>query len=113
MPEAREPDARAFYRDLLGLPELPKPPHMAGRGGCWFALADGQHLHVGVEEDFRPARKAHPALVVEDAAALRARLEAAGVHTYDDQPLAGYVRFYAEDPFGNRLELMQAAVGGG
>lgn len=108
MPPEREAEARAFYGDMLGLPEMPKPPHLASRGGCWFALGDtAQQVHLGVEHDFRPARKAHPAFLVPDAATLRARLEGAGVPTSDDQPLAGYVRFFTEDPFGNRIELLQ------
>jgi catechol 2,3-dioxygenase-like lactoylglutathione lyase family enzyme len=107
MPAGAEATARAFYSGLLGLPELPKPPHLTARGGCWFGLAD-RELHLGVEPDFRPARKAHPALLVPDLDGLRARLTAAGVATRDEaDPPAGYRRFYADDPFGNRLEFLQ------
>lgn len=110
MPPGGEARARAFYGELLGLPELPKPPNLAARGGCWFRLGE-RELHLGVEPDFRPARKAHPAMLVADLAALRARLEAAGVPTREDEPLPGYHRFYADDPFGNRLEFLQPARG--
>jgi catechol 2,3-dioxygenase-like lactoylglutathione lyase family enzyme len=106
MPRGREAEARAFYGDLLGLPELRKPPNLAVRGGVWFALG-AQQLHLGVEEDFRPARKAHPAFLVPDLDALRARLEQGGFAPYEDEPLAGYKRFYVADPFGNRLEFLK------
>jgi len=76
------------------------------RGGVWFALGS-QQLHLGVEADFRPAKKAHPAFLVRDIAGLRARLEQHGYAPYEDEPLPGYARFYVADPFGNRLELME------
>jgi catechol 2,3-dioxygenase-like lactoylglutathione lyase family enzyme len=106
MPPAREAEARAFYRDLLGIPEKAKPPHLAVRGGCWFET-DAVKVHLGVEDDFRPARKAHPAFIVDDLAALADRLRDAGCRVVADQPLAGYERLYVDDPFGNRIELMQ------
>ncbi|MBV8690554.1 MAG: VOC family protein [Actinobacteria bacterium] len=106
MPAGREDEARAFYRDLLGLPETPKPPHLAKRGGCWFESATVK-IHLGVEQDFRPARKAHPALLVQDLPALVKALREADVELVDDEPLEGYDRIYAYDPFGNRLELME------
>ena len=106
MPAGREDDARAFYRDLLGLPETPKPPHLAKRGGCWFE-SDTVKIHLGVEADFRPARKAHPALRVKDLPALVKVLRKADVELVDDEPLEGYDRIYAYDPFGNRIELME------
>ena len=106
MPAGREDEARSFYGDLLGIPETPKPPHLARRGGCWFE-GDGVKVHLGVEADFRPARKAHPALLVSGLSALVDRIVAAGVEVVDDEPLEGYVRVYANDPFGNRLELME------
>lgn len=108
MPAGREAEARAFYAGLLGIPEQPKPPHLAARGGCWFE-SDSVKLHVGVEADFRPARKAHPALLVRDLPSLVATLRAADVELVDDEPLAGYDRVYAYDPFGNRLELLEPA----
>ena len=105
MPPAGEATARAFYGELLGLRELAKPEHLAARGGCWFALGDHE-LHLGVEADFRPAHKAHAAIQVAELEPLKARLGAAGVPTREDEPLAGYSRFYADDPFGNRLEFL-------
>ena len=106
MPAGREADARAFYSELLGIPEQPKPAHLAARGGCWFE-SETVKVHLGVEADFRAAKKAHPALLVRDLPALVARLRAAGVELVDDEPLEGYDRVYAYDPFGNRLELLE------
>jgi catechol 2,3-dioxygenase-like lactoylglutathione lyase family enzyme len=105
MPPGREDEARAFYAGLLGMPETPKPPHLASRGGCWFE--GGVKVHLGVDPEFVPARKAHPAFVVENLAALVSKLEQAGYHVVEDQPLEGYERRYVDDPFGNRIELMQ------
>ena len=105
MPAGREDDAEAFYSGLLGFERVPKPPNLAKRGGCWFKSGDVE-VHLGVEQDFRPAKKAHPALQVEDLPALRARLSDAGAETWDDEPLDGYDRFYASDPFGNRIEFL-------
>ena len=99
----------AFYRDLLGIPEVPKPPHLAKRGGAWFERG-ALKIHLGVEADFRPARKAHPALLVDDLDALVARLKASGVKVIDDEPLEGYARVYVTDPFGNRIELMEPRI---
>jgi catechol 2,3-dioxygenase-like lactoylglutathione lyase family enzyme len=110
MPAGGEDDARAFYDGVLGIPEKPKPPHLAARGGCWFA-ADGVELHLGVEDGFRPARKAHPALLVDDLTALVRRLGEAGVDVVEDEPLPGYDRVYVADPFGNRLELLEPTAG--
>jgi catechol 2,3-dioxygenase-like lactoylglutathione lyase family enzyme len=107
MPPGGEGAARAFYRDLLGLPERAKPPELAARGGCWFESA-AVKLHLGVETDFHPARKAHPALLVNDLAALTARLAAAGHAVSPDEPLDGLPRAYVDDPFGNRIELVAA-----
>jgi len=106
MPAGGEAEAVAFYEALLGLPHVPKPPHLAARGGCWFE-GDGVKVHLGVEAGFRPARKAHPALVVDGLRHLVARLAAAGVKVLDDEPLPGYDRVYVDDPFGNRIELME------
>lgn len=107
MPAGGEDQAREFYHQLLGLPEVPKPEHLAARGGCWFESEDGPKIHLGVEEDFRPARKAHPALMVSGLGALLATLRAAGVTLKEDEPLDGYDRVYADDPFGNRIELLE------
>lgn len=106
MPPMREAEARRFYGDLLGLAEVPKPPLLAGRGGCWFECGR-LGVHLGVEESFNPARKAHPAFLVHGLHALQARLEQAGVEIVEDESLVGYSRFYAYDPFGNRLELLE------
>jgi catechol 2,3-dioxygenase-like lactoylglutathione lyase family enzyme len=111
-PPGCEPDARRFYGGVLGLAELEKPASLAARGGAWFALGSGQQLHVGVEEDFAPALKAHPALLVEAGGleALAERLVEAGCEVGWDDALPAARRFYADDPWGNRLELVE---GGG
>ncbi len=106
MPARREDDAIAFYEGLLGIPHVAKPPHLAVRGGCWFE--DGPlKVHLGVDADFRAARKAHSALRVSDLPSLLATLRAAGVRIVDDEPLEGYDRAYVDDPFGNRIELLE------
>jgi catechol 2,3-dioxygenase-like lactoylglutathione lyase family enzyme len=110
MPPGGEEAARAFYGHLLGLPERPKPPHLAGRGGCWFESATAK-IHLGVEQGFRPARKAHPALLVTDLPSLVATMSRAGVEIVDDEPLEGHDRVYVHDPFGNRLELIEPRRG--
>jgi len=106
MPEGGEDAARAFYAGVLGLAEVAKPAHLAVNGGCWFAGGTA-HIHLGVERGFRPARKAHPALLIDDLDRFAARLEAAGVAFIPGKPLYGYVRGDIADPFGNRIELMQ------
>jgi catechol 2,3-dioxygenase-like lactoylglutathione lyase family enzyme len=109
MPRGGEPEARAFYGAVLGIPEVPKPPHLAKRGGCWFERGELK-IHLGVEADFRAARKAHVALMVEDLAALEAAIVAAGYTLRPDEALEGYQRTYVDDPFGNRIELMEPAA---
>lgn len=104
MPPGGEPDARAFYVGRLRLVEVPKPPALAARGGCWFA-AGAVRLHLGVEDGFRPARRAHPALVVRGLDAL---LEAADLAPVWSDEIPGVRRCHVEDPFGNRLELIAA-----
>lgn len=106
MPPGAEAAARAFYAGLLGLAEVVKPKVLAARGGCWFE-APGVVVHLGTEADFRPARKAHPAFLVDDLEALRRALDAADVATVPDDALPDVRRFYAADPFGNRLEFIQ------
>lgn len=106
MPPGGEDQARAFYAGLLAIPELAKPAHLAVRGGCWFERGELK-IHLGVEKDFRPARKAHPALLVEDLRSLVARLSSHGCRVVEDEPLEGYDRVYVDDPFGNRIELME------
>jgi catechol 2,3-dioxygenase-like lactoylglutathione lyase family enzyme len=106
-PRGCEDKARAFYGGLLGLEELAKPEALRANGGCWFR-AGAQQLHVGVEEPFAPARKAHPGLVVADLDALAARLGGEGIDVSWDESVPGTRRFHAADPFGNRLEFRQA-----
>jgi catechol 2,3-dioxygenase-like lactoylglutathione lyase family enzyme len=106
MPRGGEPAARSFYAVVLGLTELDKPEHLRARGGCWFEINHGIQLHLGVEEPFRPAAKAHLALVVADLVATRSVLVGGGFPVIEDTQLSGFVRFYTADPFGNRLEIM-------
>jgi catechol 2,3-dioxygenase-like lactoylglutathione lyase family enzyme len=105
MPPGGEDRAEAFYAGLLGLQRVPKPEPLAARGGCWF-VRGATALHLGVEEDFRPARKAHPALVVRDLASLEASLLAAGVAVRPDPDSEPGRGSYVDDPFGNRIELI-------
>jgi catechol 2,3-dioxygenase-like lactoylglutathione lyase family enzyme len=107
MPAGAEEIARTFYRDVLGMDELAKPAELAKRGGCWFASGTVQ-IHLGVETDFRPAKKAHPALRCADYDYLIARLRAAGVEVADDFTIPGVQRCHLSDPFGNRIELVRA-----
>jgi catechol 2,3-dioxygenase-like lactoylglutathione lyase family enzyme len=108
MPRGREAAAREFYAELLGMGELRKPPVLAARGGCWFA-SGAAVLHLGVAEPFAPARKAHPALLVDDLDALAAALTAAGYPCVRaDGEIPGVRRFHTHDPFGNRVEFQQA-----
>ncbi len=106
MPIGREDDARTFYTGVLGIPEVPKPLHLASRGGCWFENGPLK-VHLGVEAEFVPARKAHPAFIVDDLHGLAGRLRRGGYRVVEDQPLARYDRLYVDDPFGNRIELME------
>jgi catechol 2,3-dioxygenase-like lactoylglutathione lyase family enzyme len=106
MPAGEEERARGFYRDLLGLPEQPKPPELAKRGGCWFESA-AVKVHLGVETPFSPAKKAHIAFRVDDVRSLASRARAAGFLVVDDEELPGHERIYIYDPFGNRLEFLQ------
>jgi catechol 2,3-dioxygenase-like lactoylglutathione lyase family enzyme len=110
MPLGAEEVARAFYRDLLGMVEVPKPAELANRGGCWFESGTVQ-LHLGVEVDFRPARKAHPAFRCRDYDALTSCLRAAGVDVKDDASVPGIRRCHISDPFGNRIELIDTDAG--
>jgi catechol 2,3-dioxygenase-like lactoylglutathione lyase family enzyme len=106
MPKGQEEKARAFYGGLLGIPEVTKPANLAARGGCWFE--SGQlKVHLGVDADFIPARKAHPAFVVEGLTKLIEILQQAGCKLTEDEPLQGYNRRFVDDPFGNRIELLE------
>jgi len=108
MPRDREDAARAFYAGLLGMTELAKPPVLAARGGCWFA-SGAAVLHLGVEDGFAPARKAHPALLVDDLDGLCAALTSAGYACVRaDGEIPGVRRFHTHDPFGNRVEFQAA-----
>lgn len=106
MPAGEEDRARSFYSGLLGIPEAQKPEILARRGGVWFERGPLK-IHLGVERDFRPARKAHPALLVQDLRSLVRRLGEAGIRVIEDDTLPVRDRVYASDPFGNRLELLE------
>lgn len=106
MPAGGEQRAVAFYAGVLGLGQVAKPASLAARGGCWFQRGTAR-IHLGVEDGFRAARKAHPALLVHDLAALTARLREAGAAVDDGEPLEGFDRAYVDDPFGNRIELLE------
>lgn len=105
MPPGGEEKARRFYQEVLGVPEVRKPAVLEARGGCWFERGEVR-IHLGVEADFRPARKAHPAFVVEDVRALADAVVKAGYQIAEDEPLEGYDRIFAYDPFGNRIEFL-------
>lgn len=111
MPAGEEETARAFYADVLGIPEVPKPANLAKRGGAWFQKGSLK-IHLGVDKEFRPARKAHPAFLVEHLARMIAHLQAHGIEVVEDEPLEDYHRVYIADPFGNRIELMEPTGGG-
>ena len=106
MPPGEEDKARHFYVDVLGFEELAKPEHLRKRGGVWFKAGSAE-VHLGAEDGFRPAKKAHPALLVQDLATLTRQCAEAGFATSTDQPLPGFRRAYLSDPVGNRIELLQ------
>ena len=108
MPPGGEAAAEAFYSGVLGLPRVPKPEALAARGGCWFERG-ALRVHLGVEDGFRPARKAHPAIAVRDLGALVERLRASGVEVRPSDGVPGMEQAYVDDPFGNRIELIQRA----
>ncbi len=108
-PAGSEPQLREFYAGVLGLAEAPKPASLAARGGCWFR-GPGVELHLGVEPDFRPARKAHPGLLVQDLDGLAGRLTAAGADVSWSDDLPGMRRFHSNDPVGNRLEFLEPSA---
>jgi catechol 2,3-dioxygenase-like lactoylglutathione lyase family enzyme len=107
-PKGCEAEARRFFGDLLGLSEIEKPEPLRARGGCWFRIGSRQ-LHIGIEDPFRPAIKAHPAFSVSGIEGLFTVLRKAGVHVIWDEALDGIRRFYANDPWGNRLEFTEPA----
>ncbi len=106
MPAGGEDSARRFYVDILGMAEVTKPPHLARRGGCWFERGSVK-VHLGIDAEFTPAKKAHPAFTVSGLAELILRFEAAGFEVVEDKALNGYDRRYVYDPFGNRMEFME------
>ena len=106
MPAGQEDAARRFYADLLEIPEVPKPPELAKRGGAWFEHGRLK-IHLGVDPDFKPARKAHPGLLVQNLDTLVLKLRAAGVEIVEAEPLPEWRHVYISDPFGNRIELME------
>ena len=105
VPAGSKPALRRFYGAMLGMAEIPKPAALAARGGVWFRSGKAE-LHLGVDADFRPARKAHPALLVDDLDAIVTRLAEVGHRARPDELLPGYRRYYVDDPYGNRLELL-------
>jgi catechol 2,3-dioxygenase-like lactoylglutathione lyase family enzyme len=111
MPPGGEDEARRFYREILGLREIAKPPELDGRGGCWFAGSDAA-IHLAPEPDFRAHAKSHPALVVRDLAATRIALITAGVSIIEDDAHLPVRRCYIHDTFGNRIELVDARDAG-
>lgn len=111
MPPGEERKAREYYQNLLGIPEIPKPVELAAKGGAWFEN-EAVKIHLGVEKEFLPARKAHPALVVSNLNFLKSTLTKAGYIVTDDSAIPGVVRFFSHDPFGNRIEFIQSAANG-
>jgi catechol 2,3-dioxygenase-like lactoylglutathione lyase family enzyme len=105
-PAGCEHEARRFFHDILGMMEVPKPENLRKRGGVWFQCGP-QSVHIGVETPFVPAKKAHPAFLVENLDKLRERLEGAGIAVRVDEEIPGVKRFFVDDPFGNRLEFME------
>ncbi|MCL6445877.1 MAG: VOC family protein [Alicyclobacillus sp.] len=105
-PKGSEDEARKFFVDILGMVEIPKPANLAKRGGVWFQVGTHQ-LHIGIQDDFVPAKKAHPAFHVNNLEAFRERLVKRGVKVKEDEPLEGANRFYVDDPFGNRIEFLE------
>lgn len=110
MPKGGEKEAREFYQDILGISEVPKPAELSGRGGAWFENGKIK-IHLGVEADFRPAKKAHPGFLVSDLPQLLATLMSKGYAVSEDQSLAEVKRAFTQDPFGNRVELIQYESG--
>ncbi|HEX5564585.1 MAG TPA: VOC family protein [Sporosarcina sp.] len=105
-PPQSEEKAREFYGNLLGMEEIPKPENLQARGGCWFKCGV-QEVHIGVQADFMPAKKAHPGFTVHALEQLKSRLETAGYKISEEPPIAGRARFFTHDPFGNRIEFLE------
>lgn len=105
-PAGSEEDARQFYGELLGMEEIPKPGNLQARGGCWF-LCGPQEVHIGIQNDFTPAKKAHPGFTVQALEQLTSRLQEAGYIISNEPPIDGRARFFTHDPFGNRIEFLE------
>ncbi|MDZ5471120.1 glyoxalase (plasmid) [Bacillus sp. 31A1R] len=105
-PKGCEEEARIFYGKILGLTEIPKPENLQKRGGCWFKFGR-QEIHIGIQEDFLPAKKAHPGFIVENLHLLRERLELEKIEIKEEPPIEGRERFFVSDPFGNRIEFLE------
>ncbi len=106
IPVGSEEVAKAFYDDVIGMNEMPKPESLKGRGGCWFHC--GQHeIHLGVEDPFTPAKKAHPGIIVKNLEALKSKLQKLNLELFEAEPIEGRSRFHVLDPFGNRLEFLE------
>ncbi|MDN4606649.1 VOC family protein [Sporosarcina highlanderae] len=105
-PPNSEEQARKFYGELLRMKEIPKPENLQGRGGCWFQCG-AQEVHIGIQADFTPAKKAHPGFTVRALEELKSRLIASGYPITDEPPIAGRARFFTNDPFGNRIEFLE------
>lgn len=104
-PPNAEDEARSFYGAILGMTEIQKPDSLKGRGGCWFQIG-AQEVHIGIQQDFIPAKKAHPGFTVHALEPLKLRLEKAGYAIHEDTPINGRARFFTNDPFGNRIEFL-------
>jgi len=109
MPEGKEDLARSFYGEILGLPEVDKPKNLVNRGGVWFERGTLK-VHLGIDLEFIPARKAHPGFLVVDLNSLSEKLESAGYDVKEGAQLPGFRRIFTNDPFGNRIELLQATT---
>ncbi|MDR6412275.1 glyoxalase [Paraburkholderia terricola] len=107
MPAGEEAAARRFYGGLLGMLEIPKPPHLARRGGLWFRCGSIHQVHLGVQDSFIPARKAHPGFLVDNLSDMTVKFRHSGVEMFTDNPIVGFERVFVFDPFGNRVELLE------
>ncbi|QUW20559.1 VOC family protein [Sporosarcina sp. Marseille-Q4063] len=105
-PKGSEDEARAFYGEILGMEEILKPENLQGRGGCWFKVG-AVEVHIGIQPDFMPAKKAHPGFTVNALEQLRERLQEAGYPISEEPPIEGRSRFFTHDPFGNRIEFLE------
>ncbi|MBG9544789.1 glyoxalase [Cytobacillus firmus] len=106
-PKGCEEEARKFYGEQLGLKEIPKPENLQKRGGCWF-ICGNQEIHIGVQEGFLPAKKAHPGFIVDNLEALRSSLQEQKITIKEEPPIEeGRERFFVDDPFGNRIEFLE------